>query len=91
MEKGVIKDIKKLINHPKLKPDTHHKLKLLFRADQEVKNSKLPELPEPISVFGAAEDSMMIEADSVRDNPYAQQMEFSPAADENVDFSPQVV
>lgn len=37
-EKGVIKDLKKLINHPKLKPDTQHKLKILYRADEEVKN-----------------------------------------------------
>lgn len=70
MEKNVIKDIKKLINHPKLKPDTHHKLKLLFRADQEVRHIKLPDAPDPISVFGAADDSMMID-DSARDNPYA--------------------
>ena len=35
-EKGVIKDIKKLINHPKLKPDTQNILKKLYRADEEV-------------------------------------------------------
>jgi integrator complex subunit 3 len=37
-DKGVIKDIKKLINHHKLKPDTQNKLKIMFRADEEVKH-----------------------------------------------------
>lgn len=39
--KGVIKDFRKLINHPKLKPDTQQKLKYLYRADEEVKKLKV--------------------------------------------------
>ena len=35
-EKGVVKDLKKLMNHPKLKPDTQNILKRLYRADEEV-------------------------------------------------------
>ena len=38
--KGVIKDIKKLINHPKLKSDTHTKLKFLYRADEEIQQMR---------------------------------------------------
>jgi hypothetical protein len=32
----VIKDIKLLFNHPKLKPDTQNKLKFLYRANEEI-------------------------------------------------------
>ena len=42
-EKGVVKDIKKLINHPKLKSHTQDKLKLMYRANENVEM----EQPEP--------------------------------------------
>ena len=34
--KKVVKDIKLLFNHPKLKPDTQSKLKFLYRANEEI-------------------------------------------------------
>ena len=34
--KGVVKDLKKLFNHPKLKPETQNALKRLFRAKEEI-------------------------------------------------------
>lgn len=42
-EKGVVKDVKKMINHPKLKPDTQNKLKFLYRADEEIDQIKARE------------------------------------------------
>ena len=42
-EKGVVKDVKKMINHPKLKPDTQNKLKFLYRADEEIEQIKTRE------------------------------------------------
>lgn len=38
--KGVVSDVRKMINHPKLKPDTQYQLKFLFRASEEIENIK---------------------------------------------------
>ena len=40
----MVKDIKKMINHPKLKPDTQNKLKKLYLADEEIERMKSREL-----------------------------------------------
>jgi hypothetical protein len=34
--KGVVKDLKKLINHPRLKTETQNHLKFFFRANEEI-------------------------------------------------------
>jgi hypothetical protein len=36
----VIKDIKKIINHPKLKSETQNRLKSFYRASEEIEKMK---------------------------------------------------
>lgn len=65
----MIKDFKKLINHPKLKQDTQKKLKLFYRADEEVAKKEREQFKEDMREEGMQLREPVNEMESAFGNP----------------------